>query len=197
MTNISSSRQFLIQNNHVFTKFCLCLSDRMLPLDYRTENNSCYTFEKNFQTRAKILLPCLWTPLTFQFLSYTEQKKVRDHNFQYNFSGILNLTVNFNISAYVAIIWLSFDKNLTVLSKSQTELRSVKYDNATKWSVQKYGRRPPLNFRQFLSMSVIFYGYIVGTMLWLSIIMTTAGIKWCNDGILEIFEFCLKNMFLT
>ena len=27
--------------------------------------------------------------------------------------------------------------------------------------------------------------------------MTTAGIKWCNDGIPEIFEFCLKNMFLT
>ena len=42
-------------------------------------------------------------------------KNVRDHNFQYNFLGILNLTVYFNTSAYVPTIWLSFDKNLTVL----------------------------------------------------------------------------------
>ena len=47
-------------------------------------------------------------------------------------SGILNLTVYFNASAYVVIIWLSFDKNLTVLSKSQTELLSVKYGNPPK-----------------------------------------------------------------
>ena len=58
--------------------------------------------------------------------------KVRDHNFQYIFfSGILNLTVYFNTWAYVALIWLSFDKILTVLSKSQTELRPVKYGNPT------------------------------------------------------------------
>ena len=29
----------------------------------------------------------------------------------------------------------------------------------------------------------------------ISIIMTNAGIKWCNNGIPEIFEFCLKNVF--
>ena len=47
---------------------------------------------------------------------------------------------------------------------------------------------------QLLSMAVIFYGYILGKMLDFSLIMITAG---CNDGIPEIFEFCLKNMFLT
>ena len=131
-------------------------------------------------------------------------KKVRDHNFQYNFFGQINLTVYFNISAYihVAIIWLSFDKKLTVQSKSQTELRSIMYRNPhprlpPNWSVQKYGKWPPLKFRQFLSMAVIFYGYILGKMLYFSKIMTTTGIKWCNDRIPEIFEFCLKNMFLT
>ena len=46
------------------------------------------------------------------------------------FSSILNLTdltEYFNTSAYVAIMWLLFDKTLKVSSKSQTELRSVKY----------------------------------------------------------------------
>ena len=50
--------------------------------------------------------------------------------FSIMFSDKLHLTVCCNTSAYVAIIWLSFDKKLTVLSKSQTELRSVKYGNA-------------------------------------------------------------------
>ena len=124
-------------------------------------------------------------------------KNVRNHNFQYKFSGILYSKVYFNTSAYVAIIWLTLDKKLTVLSKSQTELRAVKYGNPPKWSVQTYGRWPPLKCRQFLSMAVIFYGCILGKMLYFSIIMTTAGIKWCNDEISEIFKFCLKNMFLT
>ena len=111
----------------------------------------------------------------------------------------------FNTSAYIAIIWLSFDKKFTVLSKFQTELRSVKYRNPTKWNVQKYGRWPPLKFRQFLSMAVIFYGYILGKMLYFSIIMTTTGIKWWNSRCIWIsvkknvfdpkfrnFDFCLK-----
>ena len=50
-------------------------------------------------------------------------------------------------------------------------------------------------FRQYLSMAAIFYGYILGKMLYFSIIMTTTGIKWCNDGIPGIFEFWLKNVF--
>ena len=114
--------------------------------------------------------------------------KVRDYNFKYIFSGISNLTVCFNTSTYVTIILLPFDENLTVLLKSKTELRSVKYGNPAKWNVQKYGRWPPLKFRQFLSMAVIFNGYILAKMLYWSIIMTTAGIKWCNDGIPDIFE---------
>ena len=61
--------------------------------------------------------------------NYTGQKKLGIINFSIIFMGILNLTVYFNTSAYVAIIWLSFDKKLTVLSKSQTELHSVKYGN--------------------------------------------------------------------
>ena len=60
---------------------------------------------------------------------YTLNKKVRDHNFQYPCFGHIKLDSVLNTSVYVAIIWLSFDKNLTVLSKSQTELRSVKYGN--------------------------------------------------------------------
>ena len=109
-----------------------------------------------------------------------------------NFSGILTLTVYFNISAYVAIIWLSFDKILTVLSKSQMELGSVKYSNPP--CVQKYGRWPPLKFRQYLSMAAIFYGYILGKMLYFSIIMTTTGIKWWNSRNLWIL---IKKRFLT
>ena len=90
--------------------------------------------------------------------TYTGQKKLGIITCSIIFSGILNLTVYFKTSAYATIIWLLFDKTLTVLSKSQTELRSVKYGNPTKWSVQKYGRWPPLKYRQFLSMAVIFYG---------------------------------------
>ena len=60
-------------------------------------------------------------------LKYTGQKKLGIITFRIIFSGILNFTVYFNTSAYVAIIGLSFDKKLTVLSKSQTELCSVKY----------------------------------------------------------------------
>ena len=82
----------------------------------------------------------------------------------------------FNTSAYVAIIWLSFDKKKkkkkknTVLSKSQTELRSMATpQNEVYTSMEE--------FRQFLSIAVIFYGYILGKMLYVSIIMTTAGIK--------------------
>ena len=53
-------------------------------------------------------------------------KKLGIITFSIIVSGILNLTVYFNTSAYVAIIGLSFDKNLIFLSKSQTELCSVK-----------------------------------------------------------------------
>ena len=122
-------------------------------------------------------------------------KKLGIITFSIIFSGILNLTVCFNTSAYIAIIWLLSDKKNTVLSKLQTELRSVKYRNPRKWNVQKYGRWPPLKFRQFLSMAVVFYGYILGKMIYFSIIMTTTGIKWCNDGIPDVFEFRLKKCF--
>ena len=98
------------------------------------------------------------------------------------FSGILNLTVHFYTSAYVAIIWQSFDINLTVLSKSQMELRSVKYGNTPPPPTRAPPPPPPpqknevyrsmeddqptLKFRQFLSMAVTFYGYILGKMLY-------------------------------
>ena len=138
--------------------------------------------------------------LRFSFINpyYTGQKMLGSITFSIIFSDMLNLTVYFNTSAYVvAIVWRPFVKNLTVLSISETELRSVKYGNPTKWSVQKYGRWPPLKFGSFFQWLLFFYVYILGKMLYFSIIMTTAGIKWCNDGIPEIFEFCLKNMFLT
>ena len=54
-------------------------------------------------------------------ISYTGQKRLGIINFSIILSGILNLTMYFNTSAYVAIIWLSFDKKLMVLSKSQTD----------------------------------------------------------------------------
>ena len=47
----------------------LRLSDRMLSLDYRTESDSCCTFEKHFRTRVKILLYLLRSS-AFQFLNY-------------------------------------------------------------------------------------------------------------------------------
>ena len=54
-------------------------------------------------------------------------KKFGIMNFNKYFLGILKLTVYFTTSAYAAIMWLSFDKNMTVLSKSQTDLCSDKY----------------------------------------------------------------------
>ena len=65
-----------------------------------------------------LLLPLIWS---FEYIwyvchkgndyKYTGQKKLGIITFSIIFSGILNLTVYFNTSEYVAIIWLSFEKN--------------------------------------------------------------------------------------
>ena len=71
-----------------------------------------------------------------------------------------------------------------VLSKSQTELRSVKYDNPAKMKCTEVWKMAAIKISA-VSMAVIFYGYISGKMLYFSLIMTTAG---RNDVMMEFQE---------
>ena len=73
--------------------------------------NLCHFFSSSWCRGLAATSACgsSWTFL-FTFLRYlypnTLDKKVRDHHFQYIFfSGILNLTVYFNTSAYVDHLW--------------------------------------------------------------------------------------------
>ena len=80
-----------------------------------------------------------------------------------------------------------------VLSKSQTEPCSVR--QAPKMKCTKVWKMTAIKISAVSFKGCYFLWIYFRENAFLSIIMTTTGIKWCNDGIPENLWILLKNMF--